>query len=131
MKFQEITIYFWPLCFLDHDNRNVDEEYKKKRELDKKKWHAADFNEDNMLTKDEYSAYLYPSEYRRMHEVAAEEILKGVDTDRDGYLSLEEYIGNLFVYCIFHSTWVKIMDEFNKLILFSNYPLYDSLLYPA
>lgn len=56
-----------------------------------------------MLTKDEYSAYLHPSEYRRMHEVAAEEILKGVDTDKDGYLSLEEYIGNLFVILSFLS----------------------------
>ena len=87
-------------CFSDHDNRNVDEEYKKKRELDKKKWHAADFNHDNMLTRDEYSAYLHPSEYRRMHAVAAEDILKGVDTDKDGYISLEEYIGKFFVILI-------------------------------
>ena len=79
---------------MDHDNRNVDEQYKKKRELDKKKWHAADSNKDNMLTKAEYSAYLHPSEYRRMHQVAAEEILKGADTNKDGYLSLEEYIGD-------------------------------------
>lgn len=72
----------------------MDEQYRKKRELDKKKWHSADSNKDNMLTRDEYSAYLHPSEYRRMHEVAAEEVLRGVDTDRDGYLSLDEYIGN-------------------------------------
>ena len=79
--------------FSDYDHRNEDEQYRKKRELDKKKWHAADSNQDNMLTKDEYSAYLHPSEYRRMHEVAADELLKGVDKDKDGYLSLEEYIG--------------------------------------
>lgn len=89
--------------FSDHDNRNVDEEYKKKRELDKKKWHAADSDHDNMLTRDEYSAYLHPSEYRRMHAVAAEEVLKGVDTDKDGYISLEEYIGKFFVILIFTS----------------------------
>ncbi|CAB3985126.1 calumenin-A-like [Paramuricea clavata] len=79
---------------MDYDHRNEDEQYRKKRELDKKKWHAADSNQDNKLTKDEYSAYLHPSEYRRMHEVAAEEVLKGVDKDKDGYLSLEEYIGD-------------------------------------
>lgn len=85
----------------DHDNRNVDEQYKKKRELDKRKYQAADSDHDNILTKDEYSAYLHPSEYRRMHEVAAEEILKGIDKDKDGYLSLEEYIGKYYFCWLF------------------------------
>ncbi|XP_028416120.1 calumenin-A-like [Dendronephthya gigantea] len=79
---------------MDHDNRNVDEQYKKKREFDKRKYQVADSDHDNMLTKDEYSAYLHPGEYRRMHEIAAEETLKGIDKDKDGYLSLEEYIGD-------------------------------------
>ena len=78
---------------LDHDNRDVDDNYRRKREINKKKWHAADLSNDNMLTREEYSAYLHPGEYRRMHHVAAEEILKRIDKDDDGYVSLEEYIG--------------------------------------
>lgn len=49
-----------------------------------------------MLTKGEYSAFLHPNDYRRMHNVAADEILWGLDKDEDGFVSVDEYLGKQY-----------------------------------
>ena len=77
----------------DDESRNVDKKYKKKKELNKKKWMAADSDKDNMLTKEEYNAFLHPNEFKHMHKAAADEIVYNIDKDEDGFISLEEYLG--------------------------------------
>ena len=46
-----------------------------------------------MLTKEEYTAFLHPEEYEHMKEVVVDETLNDIDKDKDGFVSLEEYIG--------------------------------------
>ena len=60
---------------------------------DKNRWEYADQNKDGMLTKEEYTAFLHPEEFDHMKGVVVDETLEDIDKDKDGVISLEEYIG--------------------------------------
>ncbi|KAL5961911.1 Calumenin-B [Taenia solium] len=70
-------------------------QYIKMKRDDERRWNAADMNFDNKLSLDEYSAFLHPQDYPRMRNVVIEETLSSVDTDHDGYISIEEYLVDL------------------------------------
>ncbi|EUB65028.1 Calumenin-B [Echinococcus granulosus] len=70
-------------------------QYIKMKRDDERRWNAADMNFDNKLSLDEYSAFLHPQDYPRMRNVVIEETLGSVDTDHDGYISIEEYLVDL------------------------------------
>lgn len=61
--------------------------------MDERRWKEADRDQDGTLSKDEYPAFYQPWEYSYMHGVAAQENLEDIDTDKDGRVSLEEYLG--------------------------------------
>lgn len=63
---------------------------------DLRRWKLADVDGDGSLTKDEFTNFLYPEEVPHMKDVVIEETLEDVDKDKDGKISLEEYIADLY-----------------------------------
>lgn len=67
----------------------------KQIKVDERRWKEADRDQDGTLSKDEYPAFYQPWEYNYMHGVAAQENLENIDTDKDGRVSLEEYLATV------------------------------------
>lgn len=65
----------------------------KQLRIDERRWKAADLDQDNKLSNEEYHAFYQPWEYDHMHGVAALENLEDLDKDKDGRVSFEEYSG--------------------------------------
>ena len=60
---------------------------------DERRWKNADVDQDNLLSKEEYGAFCQPWEYEHMYDTVAQENLEDVDKDKDGRISLQEYLG--------------------------------------
>ncbi|XP_005107699.1 reticulocalbin-2 [Aplysia californica] len=78
---------------------NADEEEKDTDVLqlvadDKKRFAAADLNQDGSLDENEFLAYFQPYDYPHMFEVEIERTMKEMDKDGDGSVSMEEFIGD-------------------------------------
>ncbi|XP_071809047.1 calumenin-like isoform X2 [Asterias amurensis] len=63
---------------------------------DKARWNAADENNDNLLSRDEFTAFLHPENFERMRDIVIQETLEDVDKNGDGQISLAEYIGDMY-----------------------------------
>lgn len=61
---------------------------------DKAKFKAADENEDNVLDKHEYAAFIHPYDYPRMTDVEADRVLADYDLNGDGKITWEEFQKN-------------------------------------
>lgn len=68
--------------------------YKKQVVLEQRRWKYADLDHDGKLTREEYAALYHPWEHKHMHDAVALENLEDMDKDKDGLLSLQEYLGN-------------------------------------
>ncbi|CAL4093479.1 unnamed protein product [Meganyctiphanes norvegica] len=64
---------------------------------DKRRWDTADLDQDGSLTFDEYKYFLHPEEADHMRMMVVQETMEDIDTDKDGKISLEEYIGDMFL----------------------------------
>lgn len=60
---------------------------------DRRRWEKADLDKDDKLTKQELTGFLHPEEIDHMKDVMVVETLEDIDKDKDGRISLEEYIG--------------------------------------
>jgi Ca2+-binding EF-hand superfamily protein len=74
----------------------TDYNYKDMIRRDKRRWEKADKNGDSLLVKEEYRDFLHPEETDHMKDVVVEETMEDIDKDKDGFLSLEEYIGDMY-----------------------------------
>nr|ATU83022.1 secreted hypothetical protein [Pristhesancus plagipennis] len=63
---------------------------------DHRRWSVADQDKDDLLTKEEFTAFLHPEETPRMMDLLVLETVEDVDKDKDGKISLEEYIGDTY-----------------------------------
>ena len=64
---------------------------------DKRRWEAADtVDGDGKLNREEFEAFLHPEEFQHMHKIVVQETLEDIDKDKDGLVSLEEYIGDMW-----------------------------------
>ncbi|XP_071954799.1 calumenin-B-like isoform X2 [Antedon mediterranea] len=72
-------------------------DFKQMIRRDKRRWKAADKDGDGNLNKEELTAFLHPEEFDHMREVVIDETMEDVDKNQDGSVSLEEYIGDMFV----------------------------------
>ncbi len=54
---------------------------------------VADKDGDDFLEQDEFKAFLHPEEYNHMKEVVIDEAFDDMDTNKDGQITLAEYIG--------------------------------------
>lgn len=60
---------------------------------DKRRFLRADKNADNQLNADEFTAFLHPENNDDMKGIVVDETLEDIDKDKDGFISLSEYIG--------------------------------------
>ncbi|XP_033117476.1 calumenin-B-like isoform X2 [Anneissia japonica] len=72
-------------------------DFKEMIKRDKRRWNGADQNGDGNLNKDEFSAFLHPEEFDHMRDVVIDETMEDIDKNKDGTVSLEEYIGDMFI----------------------------------
>ncbi|KAK7602534.1 hypothetical protein V9T40_008123 [Parthenolecanium corni] len=70
--------------------------FKSVLDRDKRRWNVADIDGDGALTRDEFAAFLHPNENERMKDIVVLEAIEDIDKDKDGKISLEEYIGDMF-----------------------------------
>merc|ERR1719348_1362526 len=64
---------------------------------DERRWKQADQDKKGYLTKEELTASLHPEEYDHMKDMVIVETIEDIDRDKDGKISLEEYIGDMFL----------------------------------
>ena len=81
--------------YLDDGEHEDTEEYKKMMDRDKARFETADADGNGECTFEEFRAFLHPEEFPRMKDVVTKETLNEIDKDGDGFVSLEEYIGDL------------------------------------
>ena len=62
---------------------------------DQVRWTAADQDNSDSLSKEEFKAFLHPQGFDHTKVVYVREILDSMDKDKDGYVSLDEYLGEL------------------------------------
>ncbi|XP_075234695.1 calumenin B scf [Lycorma delicatula] len=70
--------------------------YKQMMTRDRRRWSVADLDKDDALNKEEFTAFLHPEETGHMRDIVVVETMEDIDKDKDGKLSLEEYIGDMF-----------------------------------
>lgn len=70
--------------------------YKSMLKRDRRRWSAADSNGDDLLTKEEFAAFLHPEETEHMKDIVVLETMEDIDKDSDGRISLAEYIGDMY-----------------------------------
>ena len=58
------------------------------------KFNKADKNGDGVLEREEFNAFYHPYNYEYMHPVEIQRTLKQHDWNGDGFLSVEEFLGN-------------------------------------
>lgn len=74
-------------------NRHKDEALKAKFDFDKKKFEAADQDKDGKMDRHEYVNFQHPEENIKMEDLALDEIIRDVDQDADGMITVEEFVG--------------------------------------
>lgn len=62
---------------------------------DRRRWTIADRDGDDALTKEEFAGFLHPEEIGYMRDVVVLETMEDIDKDKDGKVSLKEYIGKI------------------------------------
>lgn len=87
--------------FLDNMDASEDKEedgisYRYMLKRDRRRWQTADLNKDDALTKEEFAAFLHPEESEHMRDLVVLETMEDIDKDKDGKLSLNEYIGDMY-----------------------------------
>lgn len=85
--------------FLNQDDLAANEggfDYKEMIQRDRIRFTAADGDKDDKLTQSEFADFLHPEETKHMQHIVIQETLNDIDKDRDGFVSLEEYIADLY-----------------------------------
>ncbi|KAF4527798.1 hypothetical protein B566_EDAN016069 [Ephemera danica] len=81
---------------MDQNDLERDEEgfsYRDMLRRDRRRWSVADQDADEALTKDEFAGFLHPEEAGHMRDLVVLETMEDIDKDKDGKISLQEYIG--------------------------------------
>lgn len=84
---------------MDPNEADKDDEgfsYKAMLKRDRRRWSVADSDEDDALTKEEFAAFLHPEETGHMRDVVVLETMEDIDKDKDGKISMNEYIGDMY-----------------------------------
>ncbi|KAL7734731.1 hypothetical protein ACLKA6_011019 [Drosophila palustris] len=70
--------------------------YKSMLKRDRRRWAVADQDLDDQLTREEFTAFLHPEEHPTMRDVVLQETTEDLDKDKDGKISVDEYIGDMY-----------------------------------
>lgn len=80
----------------DQSNKDDLEQFKDMLARDERRFKKADTDNNNNLNTEQFAAFLHPENHDDMKSLVIEETLEDIDKDKDGFISLEEYIGDLY-----------------------------------
>ncbi|XP_033888790.2 calumenin isoform X1 [Acipenser ruthenus] len=70
--------------------------YKQMMTRDERRFKLADKDGNLIATKEEFTAFLHPEEYDYMKDIVVLETMEDIDKNGDGFIDLEEYIGDMY-----------------------------------
>ncbi|XP_026747483.1 calumenin-B [Trichoplusia ni] len=70
--------------------------YKNLLKRDRRRWTYADADLNDALNRTEFAAFLHPEDHSEMRDVVVLETMEDIDKDKDGKVSLDEYIGDMY-----------------------------------
>ncbi|XP_034032506.1 calumenin-B [Thalassophryne amazonica] len=70
--------------------------YKQMMSRDERRFKMADQNYDMKVTKEEFTAFLHPEEIDHMKDIVVLETMEDIDKNGDGFIDLNEYIGDMY-----------------------------------
>ncbi|GFT12611.1 calumenin-B [Trichonephila clavipes] len=70
--------------------------YKEMIERDLRRWEKADQDQNGSLNKIEFMDFVHPEESLHMKDIIVIETMEDIDKNRDGKISIEEYIGDMY-----------------------------------
>lgn len=85
----------------DIENDEEAASYVEMERRDKRRWEKADEDNDGALNREEFTNFLHPEESSGMRDIVVLETLEDVDKDKDGKISVDEYIGKLILTSFF------------------------------
>ncbi|XP_061570163.1 calumenin-A [Cololabis saira] len=63
---------------------------------DERRFRAADADRDLIADKQEFAAFLHPEDHEHMRDIVVQETMEDIDKNGDGFIDLQEYIGDMF-----------------------------------
>ncbi|KAK6109946.1 EF-hand domain pair family protein [Brugia pahangi] len=78
------------------EGQELSAEYQKMIIRDEKRWKKADYDSDEMLDRTEYGCFMHPEDCDHMRDVVVQETLEDIDKNKDGFVDLDEYIGDMY-----------------------------------
>ncbi|XP_049888194.1 calumenin-B [Pectinophora gossypiella] len=63
---------------------------------DRRRWTQADGDHNDALNRTEFAGFLHPEDHSHMRDIVVLETLEDIDKDKDGKVSMEEYIGDMY-----------------------------------
>lgn len=60
---------------------------------DERRWKMADQSADGLLNMEEFADFLHPEDSQHMKDIVIIETMEDIDKDKDGQISMDEYIG--------------------------------------
>lgn len=86
--------------FMDDTESNLSDQdaktYKDMQRRDHRRWEGADADGDKHLAKEEFGHFLHPEEAESMRDIIIDETLEDIDRDKDGKVSMKEYIHDMY-----------------------------------
>ncbi|KAF7483447.1 Hypothetical predicted protein [Marmota monax] len=82
--------------YLDDPDPDDGFNYKQMMVRDERRFKMADKDGDLIATKEEFTAFLHPEEYDYMKDIVVQETMEDIDKNADGFIDLEEYIGDMY-----------------------------------
>ncbi|GIY64359.1 calumenin-B [Caerostris darwini] len=82
--------------FMDEEEDTDIYNYKELIERDLRRWERADQDNTGSLTKEEFVDFVHPEESIGMRDIVVIETMEDIDKNRDGKISIDEYIGDMY-----------------------------------
>ena len=57
---------------------------------------VSDVDGNGYLDKNEFTAFMHPEEHEHMRDIVIDEAFEDMDKDRDGLITVDEYLGKLW-----------------------------------
>ncbi|CAJ0609893.1 unnamed protein product [Cylicocyclus nassatus] len=78
------------------EGQELSPEYAKMIARDEKRWKVADYDSNGVLDRTEYGCFMHPEDCDHMRDVVVAETVEDIDKNKDGFVDLEEYIGDMY-----------------------------------
>ncbi|XP_073336477.1 calumenin-A [Pagrus major] len=82
--------------YLEDPQTDSEYNYTHMMSRDERRFKVADTNGDMIADKQEFTAFLHPEDHEHMKGIVVQETIEDIDKNGDGFIDLQEYIGDMF-----------------------------------